>query len=259
MNALASITYAGYIDALPIFSKDYEFIEALKKDLRLENGDPKSVLSGLEKIVSPEKPANMLYNGLSLQFHANNSWKKETKGFKLILEAAILGFMPAEYAVGCCFELGQGIALDIKQAIYWLSCAADHGSIAAKANLAYYYNRGIGCDMDKVKAHQLYEEAAQGGHARVQYIVGCRYLKGEGVAADPRKAQYWLTKAAEQGEADALFNLGVMLLLGEGGITKDFDRGLANIRRAADLGQKNAVEFLAKLDAEVHDKTNPAA
>jgi TPR repeat protein len=49
--------------------------------------------------------------------------------------------------------------------------------------------------------------AADQGHARAQYNLGCMYKNGQGVAQDYAAAMKWCRMAADQGFAEAQYNL----------------------------------------------------
>ena len=70
-------------------------------------------------------------------------------------------------------------------------------------------------EMDEV--HELFEQAADQGHAVAQYNLGCMYHEGQGVAQDFTKAREWFELAAAQGNAQAQYNLAQMYRKGQGG------------------------------------------
>ena len=59
-------------------------------------------------------------------------------------------------------------------------------------------------------------EAASGGYAPAQTVLGDRYINGRGVIQDFARAADWYLKAAEQGEASAMYSLGRMARSGRG-------------------------------------------
>ena len=59
-------------------------------------------------------------------------------------------------------------------------------------------------------------EAAQQGHAEVQFSLGLMYHQGNGVKQDYALAQQWYEKAAQQGDVVAQFGLGIIYLNGLG-------------------------------------------
>jgi TPR repeat protein len=72
------------------------------------------------------------------------------------------------------YHLGQGVARDNTQVVFWLRKAAEQGVVAAQNNL------------------------------------GAAYQNGMGVARDDKQAEFWYGKAAKQGNAVAQENLDAM-------------------------------------------------
>lgn len=68
---------------------------------------------------------------------------------------------------------------------------------------------------------------------------------------DLKRARRWCWRAARRGHQRALAEFGLMLINGEGG-TPRHRRGLACIRRAAGMGDVNALRVLHSLTARAH-------
>jgi TPR repeat protein len=58
----------------------------------------------------------------------------------------------------------------------------------AKFQLGYCYDEGIGTDINKVKAFELYTVAAEKGNNEALYNLSFLYELGEGVNKDEKKA-----------------------------------------------------------------------
>ncbi len=69
--------------------------------------------------------------------------------------------------------------------------------------LGYCYSNGIGTNIDKQKAFELYEKAANLGNETAQYNLGVLYENGDGIEKNIDKAIYWYVKSAKQGDQDA--------------------------------------------------------
>jgi localization factor PodJL len=89
-------------------------------------------------------------------------------------------------------------------------------------------------------------EAAAGGDARAQYIVGIRYAQGQGSAGTPNwtEAARWLALAASAGLAPAQYRLAVLYERGDG-VAKDLGRAKSWYARAAEQGNVKAMHNLA--------------
>ena len=85
--------------------------------------------------------------------------------------------------------------------------------------------------------------AADGGHARAQYMLGSMYNEGKGVAPDRAAAAEWWHKAAAQNHAQAQFSLGVLYSSGKGA-AKDNVAAHMWFSLAAEQGKRNAKRLL---------------
>jgi hypothetical protein len=111
---------------------------------------------------------------------------------------------------------GNGIALDLEQAVYWYKKAAEQGHAGAQSQLGDCYFRGEGVNKDKKLAFHWFKKAAEQGHADAQSCVAGMYKCGMGVTQDLNRAAYWYTKAAEQGDQCSQTSLGVLYEEGKG-------------------------------------------
>jgi len=66
------------------------------------------------------------------------------------------------------------------------------------------YYSGEGVEMDKRKAFNYFELAADQGNPHAQFNLGIMYYSGEGVEMDKRKAFNYYKLAADHGHPDAL-------------------------------------------------------
>lgn len=73
------------------------------------------------------------------------------------------------------------------------------------------------------RAFDLYQKAADAGHAGAQYNLATFYIEGKVVLQDYEKAVYWFEKAAIQGVKDAQYNLAAIYHQGAG-VPKDEER-----------------------------------
>jgi TPR repeat protein len=81
--------------------------------------------------------------------------------------------------------------------------AADQGLAWAQFNLGACYDQGEGVKADKKEAVKWYRKAAEQGDAEAQFNLGRAFVNGEGVDKDKMEAVKWLRLAAEQGYEDA--------------------------------------------------------
>jgi TPR repeat protein len=122
-----------------------------------------------------------------------------------------------------------------KEALRHIQHAADAGSSEGAHRLALVYAQGLaGTPRNDTRAVELFEKAANAGHARAQLNLGILYLRGQGVPRDLIQARAWLEKAAAGGDPQALYALA--RTLSESGA----DVPGADPVRAADLYRKAA-------------------
>ncbi|EXX79527.1 Skt5p [Rhizophagus irregularis DAOM 197198w] len=76
--------------------------------------------------------------------------------------------------------------------------------------LGYCYDEGIGTKIDKQKAFELYQNAANLGNYMAQNNLALMYEEGDGIAKDIDKAIYWYEKSAKQGNEKAKNNLKIL-------------------------------------------------
>ena len=100
---------------------------------------------------------------------------------------------------------------------------------AGMANLRQYESRAAAGDSEEqyqlgCSAHMIGEAnaavwlkmAAEQGHVKAQYNLGCAYKTGEGFAPDLQQSANWFRTAAEQGHMEAQCNLGLAFCKGQG-------------------------------------------
>jgi TPR repeat protein len=178
----------------------------------------------------------------------NGMEKDEKKAFEIYQKLAKQSYIDAQFQLGYCYDKGIGTKINKIIAIELYKIAAEKGHNVAKYNLGlfyknkkkleeaihrynkvavngnedvqfqlgYYYDKGIGTEINKIKAFELYKIAAEKGHNVAQYNLGLLYENGEGIEKNLKKAIYWYNKAAENGNEDAQYNLGNCYRTGNG-------------------------------------------
>ena len=113
-----------------------------------------------------------------------------------ISEAANMGYVKAEAALGGDFGAGAGVPLDLVKARYWLQKAADQGHAASQVELGEFYEIAEGGPPDIEKAIHYFELSAAQHTPRAERDLGLAYELGLGVAHDRAKAIALLRRAA---------------------------------------------------------------
>jgi hypothetical protein len=100
------------------------------------------------------------------------------------------------YEGGFGYQLGKGVDKDEKKAFELVKYLAEKEyDLDAQFKLGYYYDKGIGTEINKSRALELYEIAAKKNHKMAQNNLGLLYEKGEEVEKDLEKAFYWFNRA----------------------------------------------------------------
>lgn len=84
---------------------------------------------------------------------------------------------------------------------------------------------------------------------RAAYDLGLRYFRGDGVRQNSYQALQWMRDAGERGDLRAQSALGQFYLTGFGGIGSDFAEAEKWLSIAADRGDEQANQLLAKARA----------
>lgn len=124
--------------------------------------------------------------------------------------------------------------------------AARQDYTPAQYRLALVLSRGETGPPDPESAFHWMEKAARAGIVRAQYLLGVMYETGQGVERDDREAGHWYRQAALSGFAPAQDALGGLYLRGQGVLQ---DTGLAYFwfSLAAEQNHPQAVIHLRKL------------
>jgi TPR repeat protein len=121
-------------------------------------------------------------------------WEEQSELVKLISLFLLVGMLVV-----------SGIAEDAKREPYSpeLVKKAEAGDAKAQCDLGICYNKGEGVDKDEKEAVRWYSKAAEQGNARAQFYLGACYDNGTGVERDEKAAFELWTKSADQGDVEA--------------------------------------------------------
>lgn len=166
----------------------------------------------------------------------------------------------AQYWIALMYEHGNGLEKSHDKAIQFLEIAANNGNYPAQYDLASLYDEGTGgTKMDKARACELFEKAADHGHLKAMHNAGYCYQTGIGGKKDQTKALAYYTKAAEAGSASAQHNLGV--LYGQLGQAEKAYFWLRVAESNGDTETKSLIEIAKQhlTDSELKDTENVVA
>lgn len=221
---LGTCYYYGYGVTKNLAQAVYWFRKAAKNG----NKNAQEYLPALEEELRKQQPVE------------DNDYQKN-------IAAAQQGDADAQNVIGYCYSVGEGVAKDHEQALYWWRKAAAKNHKVAQKNIGLAYQYGKGVAQDYTQAFYWYQKAANQGLADAQNSLGVCYKNGYGVAQDFAQAAYWYQKAAEQGNIYAQYNLGNFYAKGEG-VAKDYAQAVYWLRKAADQGDEDAKRNLAKAE-----------
>ncbi|MCJ0762458.1 caspase family protein [Variovorax terrae] len=148
------------------------------------------------------------------------------------------------------YETGEGgMPQDAALSLEWLGKAAATGDARALYRMGLRLREGQGVEKDLPKSFEMFRRSAGQEFPAGQYMLGWSYFKGLGVAQDEEKAAAEFAKAAEGGIAHAMNDLGTLYQRGGGGLPNDPQKAMEWFRKAAALGQVNAIENVKKMEA----------
>jgi TPR repeat protein len=130
-------------------------------------------------------------------------------------KAAEQGNADAQFNLGVCFDIGQGVVKDEEEAMSWYRKAAKQGNAGAQNNLGVCFRNGQGVEKDEAEAVSWYRKAAEQGNAGAQNNLGVCFRNGRGVDKDATQAEFWFRKAAKRGNAKARANLAKYFARGD--------------------------------------------
>ncbi len=135
------------------------------------------------------------------------------------------------------------------EAFKWLTRAAERGSYEARAELARYYMKGIGCQRDPLAAIKLLKKLTTDAPEtpNVFFYLGYICQSGLGLSKPnyPLAVKYY-AEGARYNDARAMNNLAILLERGIG-VGKDEQQALRFFRMAASLGDKSSAVNMQRL------------
>ena len=189
-----------------------------------------------------------------------NDGKVDATALSLLTSEAEKGNATAQRVLGDCYANGDGVALDLSEALKWYEKAAEQGDPysmyatsvfllkgdapivqdhakgisylekaassglpAAQHDLALSYIGGQFVEKDVSKGLDLLEQACASGNPYSQVILATIYYQGELVSADLPKALKLFQSAAVQGLPEAQYNTGLFYIndAGTAGLTDE--------------------------------------
>jgi hypothetical protein len=130
-------------------------------------------------------------------------------------KAAERGDATAEHALSVMYTKGQGVPVDIKTGIAWLSKAAEHGDMRSQFELGVILYNGKLLPQDYARAFSLFTRAADQGDMYALYNLAVMHKDGQGTPKNLKKAFDLFSLTAENGAKNAQLNLCGMYMFGD--------------------------------------------
>jgi len=170
--------------------------------------------------------------------------KDAARAMRLYKRAALAGHPLAEYKYAEAVYAGMEKDTDPKEALGWLRKSADRGCPQALHRLAEFSAAGMETGKpDKIRAAELYLEAAKRGYAQSQYALGCMLFAGDGISQDEARAFYWFAQAALRDYPPAMRRVAQCYYDGRG-CEKDNEKAVGWLKAAAEAGDYTALQML---------------
>jgi len=191
-----------------------------------------------------------------------------------IIKAANHGDGDSQFELSQALESGHDIDQDLQRSFRLCKKSANGGNVNAKNRLAIKYLKGMGTQINLIKALLILEKlshqgdmeaqyslhgvhillqneeeafklaklAAKQGHDKAQFNVGIMYKEGIGMDKSLFKSIYWLTLSANQNNLGAILSLAKIYKAKE-----DYPKAIEFYGKAAKLGNDHAEEEILNL------------
>lgn len=125
---------------------------------------------------------------------------------------------------------------DFAEALQCYKRVADMGFANGLFKVGYFYQMGLGCEVDYDKAMDAYKKAADCNYPGALNNIGSMYEFAEGVAEDCTEALKWYSKAAEYDFVVAYQNIGNLYYYEKINDSARYEKALQFFRKAEGLG-----------------------
>lgn len=153
------------------------------------------------------------------------------EGFNALKKKVDSGDMHYANSLGYAYEFGIGTSLNIKEAMKYYEMAAKQNNAIGMTNLADLYIQ----ENKLKKAKPLLVKAAEKEYGYAQYLLAMNFF--DLYSENNKEALHWLERAAKNDEPEALYQLGVYYLEGD---EADLAKAINYFQRAAELNHADA-------------------
>ena len=153
------------------------------------------------------------------------------EGFNALKNKVDSGDMHYANSLGYAYEFGIGTSLSIKEAMKYYEMSAKQNNAIGMTNLADLYIQ----ENKLKKAKPLLVKAAEKEYGYAQYLLAMNFF--DLYSENNKEALHWLERAAKNDEPEALYQLGVYYLEGD---EADLAKAINYFQRAAELNHADA-------------------
>ena len=165
------------------------------------------------------------------------------KKFKWYKKAAEAGYPAGIHNLACCYYYGIGVDTNIELAKTLFEKSANEGRVSSMLNLGDIYSENDDGKNALIWYNKVLELGDDAQKAEAYLGCGLLYVRGAGVTKSDRMAFTDFKRAAELGQKWGMYNVARCYFNGVG-TTVDVNKGFEWMRKAADVGIKEAVDFL---------------
>ena len=167
------------------------------------------------------------------------------KAFKYVHKSTLYSYPEGERKLGYYFERGIGCDKDLVKARQYYELAAMHGDIKAKYNIGLFYYR----NKQYPQAFNLVKESAAMNYGKASALLGYFYEHAVGCTQDFVLAREAYVKALEYGEKGLYHRLGVYSYYGNG-IEKNLEEAFDYFYAGANDGESECYYYLGVMYAK---------
>jgi TPR repeat protein len=164
--------------------------------------------------------------------------------FSRKLELAEISNIPELYCeVAKSYYFGKGVPMNRRKAAEYFQKAANLGSKQAHVRLGVMYYFGKGLPRNFFAAFKWFSKAALLGSTTAKLMLAKMHEAGKGTRRSIKEAIRLYFFAAKKENAEASYSLGIKYLIGEG-VPKKSAKAEKYLRKAAGKGHKKAADVL---------------
>ncbi len=144
---------------------------------------------------------------LALKYMRNNH---HSHAIEELLRLAQQGHLKSQAYLGCVYENGWGVNVDLNKAKYFYEKASQGGDAGSHYNLGNMLAKGIAGPANPGRAHELYRLAAGAGIELAQVNYAVTLIRGIGTLKNIRLGLELLHQYGDEGNSEAQLELGTM-------------------------------------------------